>query len=162
MSENGLIMAKATKGNEKGSQWVFWPVQDPADSATPEELAAMDTQISNLREAMPASKSKLKSITSKLNTLMAAPTTPELAARVEKLTVENAAKRDKLHRFKEGAVKTVKREDVERVERELVYWGKKRRARKVAFENLEEHLLAGMSREDIWEKVGIEPEVDGF
>ncbi|KAI6709431.1 hypothetical protein JHW43_008038 [Diplocarpon mali] len=155
MEQNGQIKGKATKSGT-GGQWVFWATQDPADSASPEELTRMDYTITTLRESMPALKSSLKILTSKLSTLRSAPTTLDLATAVERTREENEAKAEKLRRLKEGHVKTVTIEEVENVERDLKYWGAKRLARKRAFEYLEAELMNGMSREDIWEKVGVE------
>lgn len=162
MSESGLIMGKATKGTEKGSQWVFWPLQDPTNAASPEELAAMDDQIKELKEKLPASKGDLKTITIKLNTLKAALTTSELMAIVEKLGRENTQKRDKLKDFKAGEVEMVKKEDVLRVEKEMAWWGKKRKARKQAFEGLEDTLREGMTKEDIWSRAGLDEDIEGL
>tara|TARA_R110002060_G_scaffold62119_2_gene71537 strand:- start:98 stop:568 length:471 start_codon:yes stop_codon:yes gene_type:complete len=132
------------------------PPQDPADAASPEELAAMDNAITTLRDTLPILKSTLKAQTIKLSTLHKAPTTVEIAATVDRIRLENQAKSEKLRGFKEGSIKTVTREEVEKVEKDLKHWGAKNLARKKAFENLEAVLLDGMSREDIWEKAGIE------
>jgi 26S proteasome regulatory subunit (ATPase 3-interacting protein) len=152
-------MGKATKGTEKGSQWVFWPLQDPSSSASPEDLAAMDEEIQALKERMPMLKGEFKTMTAKLNILKTALTTSELMAIAEKLRNENAKKRNKLKCFQEGAVEMVKEEDVKRVERDLKWWQKMRKVRKHAFEGLEDVLRQGMSKEDIWEKAGLDEDV---
>ncbi|KAG4418154.1 hypothetical protein IFR04_008675 [Cadophora malorum] len=155
MEQNGQIKGKASKSGT-GGQWVFWAIQDPADAASPEELAAMDNAITTLRDTLPILKSTLKAQTIKLSTLHKAPTTVEIAATVDRIRLENQAKSEKLRGFKEGSIKTVTREEVEKVEKDLKHWGAKNLARKKAFVNLEAVLLDGMSREDIWEKAGIE------
>ncbi|CZT50069.1 uncharacterized protein RSE6_10993 [Rhynchosporium secalis] len=155
MEQNGQIKGKASKSGT-GGQWVFWSVQDPADSASPEELASMETLITSLRDSLPILKSTLKTHTNKLSTLKSAPTTFALTSNIERLRVENQAKGEQLRDLREGNVKMVTTEEVEKVERELKFWTAKRWVRKKAFENLEGVLLDGMSREDIWEKAGIE------
>ncbi|CZT01246.1 uncharacterized protein RAG0_08983 [Rhynchosporium agropyri] len=155
MEQNGQIKGKASKSGT-GGQWVFWSIQDPADSASPEELASMETLITSLRDSLPIIKSTLKTHTNKLSTLKSAPTTFALASNIERLRVENQAKGEQLRDLREGNVKMVTTEEVEKVERELKFWTAKRWVRKKAFENLEGVLLDGMSREDIWEKAGIE------
>jgi 26S proteasome regulatory subunit (ATPase 3-interacting protein) len=130
--------------------------QDAADIASPEELLAMDAQITALKESLPVLKANHKSITTKLNTLRSAPTTVDLAAMVQKLRDENQKKREKLQGFKDGSVKMVTKEELDRTEKELRYWGAKSKARKDGFRNLEAQLLEGMTREEIWEKAGIE------
>ncbi|KAF4629387.1 hypothetical protein G7Y89_g8758 [Cudoniella acicularis] len=155
MEQAGQIMGKATNGDKKGSQWVFWCLQDPADTATPEELATMDATITTLRETtLPPLKAHLKALTTKLTTILSAPTTSDLAVLVNNLQASNAEKREKLRVFKEGGVRMVSKEEKERVEREWKFW---RRKREKCFKELEGMLMEGMgSREDVWEKVGIE------
>jgi len=131
-------------------------VQDPADTATPEQLTQMDSTITTLRETLPALKSNLKILTTKLSTLKSAPTTAELAGKIEKLREENELKSEKLRGFNEGSVKILTRVEVETAERELRNWGMKRRARKSAFDGLEGMLMEGMTREEIWERAGLE------
>jgi 26S proteasome regulatory subunit (ATPase 3-interacting protein) len=116
----------------------------------------MDTTITSLRENMPSLKIQLKTLSLKLQTLKSAPTTSELTATIEALCAQKVEKGAKLSEFKEGAVQMVTRDEMDRVEKEFKYWSQKRSARKTAFANLEGHLLEGMGREEIWEKVGVE------
>ncbi len=116
----------------------------------------MDATITALRDSIPALKSNLKHLTTKLATLKSAPATAELAGMIEKLKEENKGKSEKLKAFKEGSVKILSREEVERAVREERYWGVARRKRKGAFEGLEGVLREGMSREEIWERAGLE------
>lgn len=116
----------------------------------------MDTSISSIREILPALKSSLKIVNTKLQTLRSAPTTSQLATLVEKLREANAVKAAKLEGFKNGTMRMVTKEEVEKVEKDFKYWGMKRKARMNAYKNLEAQLLEGMSKEDIEEKVGIE------
>jgi 26S proteasome regulatory subunit (ATPase 3-interacting protein) len=131
-------------------------LQDPADTATPEQLTQMDLTITTLRETLRALKSNLKILSTKFSTLKSAPTTAELAGMIEKLREENKVKSEKLRGFKEGSVRILTREEVETAEKELRYWGVKRRARKSAFDGLEGMLMEGMTREEIWERAGLE------
>jgi 26S proteasome regulatory subunit (ATPase 3-interacting protein) len=116
----------------------------------------MDLTITTLRETLPTLKSNLKILSTKLNTLKSAPTTAELAGMIEKLREENKVKSEKLKGFKEGSVKILTREEAEMAEKELRYWGVKRRVRKNAFDGLEGVLMEGMTREEIWERAGLE------
>lgn len=80
---------------------------------------------------------------------------------VDKLRVENAVKAEKLNGFKEGKEKRISKEEMARVEKEFKYWGAKRKARKIAYEGLEDLLLgSGKTREEVREEAGIE--VDEF
>jgi 26S proteasome regulatory subunit, ATPase 3, interacting protein len=76
---------------------------------------------------------------------------------ITSLRLENEAKVEKLRGFKEGAVKMVTREEVEKVDREVREWSAKRKRRVDAFKALEEMVLQGpWSREELWEKAGLE------
>jgi 26S proteasome regulatory subunit, ATPase 3, interacting protein len=132
--------------------------KDPSDAATPEELSAMDVEITTLRSRLTDLKSTLKIATSKLATLTSAPTSLELALQVEKLRTENEKKRETLEGYKSGLVKLVTTEETEKVDKEFRYWAAKRGARKMAFDALEDLFLVAMSREELWERAGIEGE----
>lgn len=185
MEQTNQIMGKATNGDKKGSQWVFWALQvstsssilfslhyarltmirlqkDPSDAATPEELSAMDLEITTLHSRLTDLKSTLKIATSKLATLTAAPTSSELALQVKKLRTDNEKKRETLEGYQGGLVKLVTTEETEKVDKEFRYWAAKRRARKVAFDGLEDLFLVAMSREELWERAGIEGEEQGL
>jgi len=96
MGEDKKIEFKATNGTNKGSQFVFWNKQDPADSASPEELAAMEAGIVALREGMPMLKGMVKISGAKLGMLKSAPSLEELSGIVEALRAETRAKSAKL------------------------------------------------------------------
>lgn len=116
----------------------------------------MDTEISTLRDTLSGLRATLKIATTKLATLTAAPTSAELTLLVAKLRVENETKRERLEGYKSGREKLVTKEEMERVDKEYRYWAAKRQARKRAFNALEDVFLAGMSRNELWEKAGIE------
>ncbi|KUJ14863.1 TBPIP-domain-containing protein [Mollisia scopiformis] len=159
MEQAGQIMGKATK-KDGGGQWVFWAIQDPADTASPDQLKEMDSQISALREAIPGLKSRAKEVTSKLTTLQNAPTMEELGEMVARLQRELGEKRERVEGYKGEGRKVVTREESEKVEREWKYWGKKRGDRKKGFLNLEAVMLEGeLKREDLWERAGLEEDV---
>lgn len=119
----------------------------------------MDTQITTLRETNPALKSSVKLLSTKLGTLKSAPITSELSSLVSQLQTSIKEKREKLEGFKSGNVKMVTKEELERIEKEYRYWSTKRKARKIAFENLEAELLVGFTKEEIWERAGLEEDV---
>ncbi|KAH6677318.1 Tat binding protein 1-interacting protein-domain-containing protein [Halenospora varia] len=157
MEQAGQIMGKATNGDKKGSQWVFWCSQDPKDSATPEELATMDIHITTLRETtLPPLKIHLKSFHTKLTSILSTPTTSDLSVLVSNLQSSNAEKKEKLKVFKEGGVRMISKEEKDKVEKEWKYWKSKREGRRKMFGDLEAMLLEGMGKEELWDKVGIE------
>jgi 26S proteasome regulatory subunit (ATPase 3-interacting protein) len=134
--------------------------QDPSDAATPDELATIDSAISSLRASLPVLKTRFRLASTKLSALAAAPTSSELSRTVERLRAEIEEKRARLDGLRSGDARPVTREEVQRAEQEYGYWAGRRRARVRAFENLEELFLAGMEREELWERAGIEGDVE--
>ena len=105
---------------------------------------------------MPALKSTFKLVSTKLNTLKAAPTTTELAHSVQILQEEIKEKATRISDYVQSGVRAVTKEEVADIEKELRSWTKKATARKRAFDGLMGILLDGMSREEIYDKAGIE------
>ncbi|EPQ63646.1 Bgt-5473 [Blumeria graminis f. sp. tritici] len=156
MSESGKINSKSTKGNEKGSQWVFWALQDSGDTVSAEYLAQMDETIKSLQENVAALKVRLKAAVKDLEAARNAPTLVDISENITRLHEENRVKREKLERCQMGGDTVVTKEELIRIERDFHYWPKKRAARKRAFQNLEDLLLETKSREELWEEAGIE------
>ncbi|KAG9244878.1 Tat binding protein 1-interacting protein-domain-containing protein [Calycina marina] len=160
MEANGQIMMKATNSDttKKGTQFVFWAKQDPADIASPEELAAMEESITTLKADMPTLKTSAKLANSKLATLKSAPTTSELAASVQGLQSSIEDKTSRIAGYVNGGVKAVSKEEIAAMDKDFTYWTKRAAGRKKAFLNLMGTLSEGMSKEDIYEKAGIDME----
>lgn len=156
MSDSGKIKSNSTKGNEKGSQWVFWALQDAKDNASPEELRQMENKIQELKETISDMKIRLKAANKSLETIKSAPTTAELNLNIEALRAEIKLKKETLEGYKRGQINKLTRDEVMKVEKELKYWTLKRLARKRSFQNLEDLLLETKSREELWEEAGIE------
>jgi hypothetical protein len=51
---------------------------------------------------------------------------------------------------------------INQVEKDYKYWSNKRKIRKAAFFSVQSILEDNMTKDDIWEKAGIEEEVEGF
>lgn len=134
--------------------------KDAADAATPEDLATMDTDITTLRESLPALKNSLKILMNKLNALRSEPTTSQLTAIVENLRAENRSKKEKLDAYKDGTVKMVTKDEIANVEKELKYWGARKKARRNGYLNLEGVLLEAFTKEQIEENIGCEIDYD--
>ncbi|ELR03845.1 hypothetical protein GMDG_01374 [Pseudogymnoascus destructans 20631-21] len=147
MFERGEIAGKAS-----GKQWVFWGVQDPNATSTPEELAAADAQIAALRDKIPTLKSELKSASTTLSTLRSAPTTSALRESVQTLETDKEDKEGRLHVLRAGSTKPVNVEEREAVEGEWRRWKRTRDARKRAFGELEGMLLDSgvIGKEALW------------
>lgn len=129
-----------------------------------------------LRETtLPALKSTLKFLTQELASIRSEPSTPELRELVRTLTASNAAKRERLDELRElvscgmlafrsdgdgmlisSVGKIATQEQTRKVDAEYKYWSGKCAVRKKVFREVEGMLLEGMTREDLWEKAGIE------
>ncbi|EMR89118.1 putative tbp1-interacting protein tbpip protein [Botrytis cinerea BcDW1] len=155
LCNSGLINGKGTNGDGKGSQWVYWALQDPNSSLSPEQLAEMDSQIQDLQGRLPELKMDGRKLNLQLAGMKKEMGVLELKDRIERLEEEKREKEERLGVLREGK-EVVRKEEVERVERDFAYWGKMRGVRKRGFEGVEGMLLEGMSREDVWEKAGIE------
>jgi 26S proteasome regulatory subunit (ATPase 3-interacting protein) len=62
MEQNGLIRGKATNGDKKGSQWVFWCIQVRTSSlfTSPHfPLSCQDIDVSYLPELLPSFRKKI-------------------------------------------------------------------------------------------------------
>ena len=67
-------------------------------------------------------------------------------------------KAEKLNAYKDGSVNMVTTEEMEQVEGDFKYWGARRKARKNGYLNLFAQLSEGFSKDEIEEKVGVEPD----
>ncbi|PQE07949.1 Tat binding 1-interacting protein [Rutstroemia sp. NJR-2017a WRK4] len=159
-----LIHGKGTNGDGKGSQWVYWALQDPNASLSAEELQQMEDEIKGLGERMPELRRRGKEILGRVGALKGEMGVEELRGSIQRLRGEGERMRERLRGLKggeggEGGGKGVlSKEEVQRVEREWGFWGKVRDGRKKTFEGLEGMLMEGMglSREDLWERIGVE------
>lgn len=126
------------------------PPQDPKDSATPEELASLDTSIASLRESIPSLKTSLKVKSSSLAMLRSEPTTQALQIAVDNLRMQRDETEARLKVLRSGSVKPVSKEEREGVEAEHKKWAKKALMRKRMWEEAEGTLLEAMTREELY------------
>jgi 26S proteasome regulatory subunit, ATPase 3, interacting protein len=135
------------RGNEL--IWILCP-QDPKDSATPEELASLDTSIASLREVIPSLKTSLKVKSNSLATLRSEPITQALQVAVDNLEKERDENEARLKVLRSGSVKPMSKEEKERVEAEHKKWAKKALMRKRMWKEAEGTLLEAMTREELY------------
>jgi len=135
------------KGNEL--IWILCP-QDPKDSATPEELASLDTSIASLREVVPSLKATLKVKSNSLATLRTEPTTQALQVAVDNMEKERDENEARLKVHRSGSVKPMSKDEKERVEAEHKKWARKALMRKRMWKEAEGVLLEAMTREELY------------
>lgn len=152
LAEEGKIV-----GKNAGKAWIFHALQNPDDSASPEDLKALDEAINATRESLQSLKAAVKSKQNTLANIRAAPTTDLLRAEVKCLESANKEMEERLKVLRRGGIKPVSAEDKENVEMAFVEWTRKRNVRKRIFTDLEGMILdSGVAKQELWEKCGIE------
>lgn len=135
-------------GRASGKQWVYWAIQvstsslttqttksdegsqDPEASCSKEELAAYDTEIATLRDAIPALKAELKNKQGVLATIRSAPSTDSLRAVVSNLEAKKAEAEQRLQTLRSGSVKPVSDVEKDEIAKEHRKWKGTRERRK--------------------------------
>ena len=136
-----------------GKQIVYHALQTAQDHATPEELAALDTEITALREDLAASKAEEKAQRAVLSNFGATFSIQDLRSSVQTL---ESAKTDILARLachREGKVQPISAEERNATERELQVWTRQAAVRKKIANELFLMLLDGMqgkTKEELW------------
>ena len=137
-----------------GKQTVYHALQDPADAATPEEIAALDQQISTVREEIATAKGEEKMLKAQLITLNATMSTQDLQARLAGLEAEQKALLARLGPLRSGNVKPVSAEEKAVADKEWKLWTSRANVRKKicmeVWAHLTEELPEGKTKEELW------------
>ncbi|KAL2009245.1 hypothetical protein VTN00DRAFT_7439 [Thermoascus crustaceus] len=154
---------KQVEGRVSGKQIVYHALQDPADDATPEALAAIDDEIRQLQDKLAAYKASEKSMRGELAVLCAKVPISELRHEVSKLEVERAETLHRLAKLRsrdDDSSVLVSAEQRIQVEREWTEWRKHVHVRKKIcrdlWERCTEVLPEDTTKEDLWESLGLE------
>jgi 26S proteasome regulatory subunit (ATPase 3-interacting protein) len=134
--------------------------QDPSESCTPEQLSAIETRITDLRNQTTQLTATAKILRSSLSSLNSSLSTADLVANVQALESEKAEILARLQSLKEGKAKKVTTEQREEVEKE---WKKAcsvaKRREKVArevWEYIEDQVQDKEAREELREELGLD------
>jgi hypothetical protein len=133
---------------------VYHAIQDPNESATPEEIAAMDAEIATLRTEITDLKAAEKTLKAELTTLNATMSTYEMvtAFQINNLDIQEIEER--LGPLRAGDVKPVSKEEKERVETEWRLWSRRAATRKkIALDVwglVCEELPEGKTKDELW------------
>jgi 26S proteasome regulatory subunit (ATPase 3-interacting protein) len=146
-----------------GKQIVYHAIQDPADEATPEELAEIDREIERLRGEVGSAKEHEKALKVELAALGARVPTGELHDQVRGLEAKRQQLLEQLALLRDGSRKArmVTVEEQQRVEREWKKWQRQAIVRKricrELWERCTEVLPEGVkSKAELWESLGLE------
>ena len=137
-----------------GKQIVYHAIQDPADAMSLEDLAAMDAEITTLRETIGTAKATEKLLRANLASVNATMSTEELRARVTVLEREKKDILGRLGPLRAGEMKPVLPEEKMKVDKEFSQWEKIARKRKQICLELwamcTEQMEEGKTREELW------------
>lgn len=119
-----LVVGNVTDDDVLGKQIVYHAIQDPAASCTQEQLAALDTQVTDLRNQTTQLTAAAKILRSTLSSLNSELSTADLIANTQALETEKAEILGRLESLKAGKAKKVTKEERERVEKEWKMWSR--------------------------------------
>lgn len=151
---------KQIEGRSAGKQIVYHAIQDPAASCTPDQLTALDTQTTDLRNQTVQLAATAKMLRSSLSALTSELSTAELLASVAALESERVEIRTRLESLKQGKAKKVTQEQREEVEREWVRCARVARKREKIARScwgfVEDMVQDGERREELRESLGLD------
>ena len=137
-----------------GKQWVYHAVQDPDDAMSLEDIAAMDKDITELRETIATAQANEKLLRANLISVNATLSTDELRSSVSLLGLEKKEILARLGPLRSGNVKPVLPEEKEAVEKTWREWSRKASLRKRICMELwaisTEEMEPGKTRKELW------------
>ncbi|CAI6338840.1 unnamed protein product [Periconia digitata] len=143
-----------------GKQIVYHVHQNPDDALTPEQVASIDSQISDLQSATAALNTTAKTLRSTLASLNSTLSTSDLIATVQTLDAEKQEMLARLDMLKAGKAKKVTKKERDEVERGWKTAGlASRRREKIAREmwKMIEDVVEGTEqREELREQLGLD------
>ena len=140
-----------------GKQIVYHAIQDPTNCTSMQELAAMDSDIADLRERIALTKANERSLKARFVALNATLSTDEVRSSVMALEREKEELAGRLEELRSGNMKPVLPDEKEAVEKGWAEWAKKASSRKricldmwaIAIDGLPE----GQTKEEFWVKI---------
>ncbi|KAL2836677.1 Tat binding protein 1-interacting protein-domain-containing protein [Aspergillus pseudoustus] len=143
-----------------GKQTVYHATQEEPDEISANAVAAMGEEIQTLQEQLPGLKEDEKKIQAELSSLNAVPLLSELRAEIQKLEEEKeflSAKLADVHGDSEVNVSPL---EMEAARKDWKYWQGQARVRaricRDVWHKCTEMLPEGTSREELWERLGLE------
>ncbi|KAF9183743.1 hypothetical protein BGZ51_006495 [Haplosporangium sp. Z 767] len=154
---NALVERDLVTTKLYGKQAIYVIRQDTIDTATPEELAAVDKEMAQLQSMITEYKSKNRRLTSELSALNSAFTTEQLMDKLDQLMAQNDRSNEHLAQLRAGT-QLVSAEEKDKVVNEMTrhrkMWMERRRLFKDMFATVTENLPG--KPKDLLEELGIE------
>ena len=132
---------------------MYHAIQEPNDVVSLDDLAAMDKQIHDLREAIATAKANEKLVRANLIAVNATQSTDDLRASVITLESEKKEKLARLGPLRSGSVTPVSTADKDEVDKAWKVWSRTAGARKrICLElwNLCTEEMQAQAKEDLW------------
>lgn len=133
---------------------MYHALQDPGDAASSEDLAAMDKELLDLREAIATAKANEKLLRAKLVTVNATMSPEDIQAGIITLESEKKELQARLGPLIAGSVKPVSLEEKDEVDRAWKGWSKKAKVRKSLCMDLwalcTEEMPEGQTKQELW------------
>ena len=137
-----------------GKQVVYHTIQEPKDAASLEDLAAMDKEITSIRDSIATAKANEKLLKANLTAVNATVSTDELRAQIIALDLEKAEIVGRLELLRSGNVKPVSAEEKEEAEEMWRVWSKKALSRKKIcmemWKYVTEEMPEGKTKGELW------------
>ncbi|KAG0008711.1 hypothetical protein BGZ81_003913 [Podila clonocystis] len=154
---NNLVVKDLITSKIYGKQAIYVARQDTIDTASPEQLAAVDREIAELQNKIGDRKTRNKQLSSELNLLSSAMTTEQIIERLKMLAAKNEKASQNLDLLRSGS-KLVTPEAKQKVVKELEYhrklWRDRRRVFKEMFQQVTDNMPG--KPKDLLEELDIE------
>ncbi|KAK2757864.1 hypothetical protein FQN54_004270, partial [Arachnomyces sp. PD_36] len=145
---------KEIEGRVSGKQTVYHAIQDPADDASAESLAAIDKELEGIKEEIVAGKAREKALKTELTMLNSRVSTADLRQGVSNLEGERERVLIRLSTMRSSTVQPVRAEEKMRVEKEWRVWKRhvnvRKRICKELWERCTEVLPEDTTKADLW------------
>ncbi|MCJ1375822.1 hypothetical protein MMC20_007059 [Loxospora ochrophaea] len=155
LHEQKLITGKAA-----GKQIVYHAIQNSNDAASPEDIVAMEEEISGLREEITRFKADEKVLRGNLNALCSTSSVSDLRSTLAALASEKERLLTRLGPLRSGNVSTVSTAESLAVDKSWKDWSSHANARRKICMNIwgeiVEALPEGKTKEELWEELGME------
>ncbi|MCJ1388970.1 hypothetical protein MMC18_001822 [Xylographa bjoerkii] len=149
LHEQNLIAGKAA-----GKQIVYHALQDPNNAASPEDIVAMDREITDLQEKIAAAKGEERIAKANLIALNATMSTHDLRASLIALEAQKKDILFRLNPLRSGSVKTVSPQEKAEVDQAWKLWNSRANTRKKicmeVWAVVTEEMPEGKTKEELW------------
>ncbi|KAL4757385.1 putative TBP interacting domain protein [Aspergillus foveolatus] len=143
-----------------GKQTVYHALQEEINEAGHDVIAAMDEEIVSLQEQLSSLKENEKRVQGELNSLNAMPLLSELRTEIMKLEKEKESLAARLIKVCGDASAEVSPQEKEKMRKDWKIWQNQESVRAKICRDLwrkcSETLPEGMTREELWENLGLE------